>query len=144
MHCPCIAGLLLKLSAPKCNCVVYLFVVSATCPILWSMVRLTANLKVWNESIRTFRFHSFSSQLSPWRRSRLVHVHGLTSCSSVPCASSVGDPHPCRLGLTEPSRREELASDDLHPVRLDLSAESAAIQQCFCLTTNQRTVLSAQ
>jgi hypothetical protein len=32
----------------------------------------------------------------------------------------------------------------LHPVRLDLSAESAAIQQCFSLTTNQRTVLSAQ
>jgi hypothetical protein len=31
-----------------------------------------------------------------------------------------------------------------HPVRLDLSAESAAIQQCFSLTTNQRTVLSAQ
>jgi hypothetical protein len=30
------------------------------------------------------------------------------------------------------------------PVRLDLSAESAAIQQCFSLTTNQRTVLSAQ
>jgi hypothetical protein len=26
------------------------------------------------------------------------------------------------------------------PVRLDLSAESAAIQQCFSLTTNQRTV----
>jgi hypothetical protein len=32
----------------------------------------------------------------------------------------------------------------LRPVRLDLSAESAAIQQCFSLTTNQRTVLSAQ
>jgi hypothetical protein len=31
-----------------------------------------------------------------------------------------------------------------HPVRLDLSAESATIQQCFSLTTNQRTVLSAQ
>jgi hypothetical protein len=30
------------------------------------------------------------------------------------------------------------------PVRLDLSAESVAIQQCFSLTTNQRTVLSAQ
>jgi hypothetical protein len=30
------------------------------------------------------------------------------------------------------------------PVRLDLSAESATIQQCFSLTTNQRTVLSAQ
>jgi G:T/U-mismatch repair DNA glycosylase len=30
------------------------------------------------------------------------------------------------------------------PVRLDLSAESAVIQQCFSLTTNQRTVLSAQ
>jgi hypothetical protein len=29
-------------------------------------------------------------------------------------------------------------------LRLDLSAESAAIQQCFSLTTNQRTVLSAQ
>jgi hypothetical protein len=28
-------------------------------------------------------------------------------------------------------------------VRLSLSAESAAIQQCFSLTTNQRTVLSA-
>jgi hypothetical protein len=32
----------------------------------------------------------------------------------------------------------------IRPVRLDLSAESAAIQQCFSLTTNQRTVLSAQ
>jgi hypothetical protein len=32
---------------------------------------------------------------------------------------------------------------DHHPVRLDLSAESAAIHQCFSLTTNQRTVLSA-
>jgi hypothetical protein len=32
----------------------------------------------------------------------------------------------------------------LRPVRLDLSAESAAIQQCFSLTTNQRTVLPAQ
>jgi hypothetical protein len=32
---------------------------------------------------------------------------------------------------------------DKRPVRLDLSAESAAIQQCFSLTTNQRTVLSA-
>jgi hypothetical protein len=30
-----------------------------------------------------------------------------------------------------------------HPVRLDLSAESAAIQQYFFLTINQRTVLSA-
>jgi hypothetical protein len=30
------------------------------------------------------------------------------------------------------------------PVRLDLSAESAAIQQYFSLTTNQQTVLSAQ
>jgi hypothetical protein len=30
------------------------------------------------------------------------------------------------------------------PVRLDLSAESTAIQQCFSLTTKQRTVLSAQ
>jgi hypothetical protein len=29
------------------------------------------------------------------------------------------------------------------PVRLDLSAQSAAIQQCFSLTTNQQTVLSA-
>jgi hypothetical protein len=33
---------------------------------------------------------------------------------------------------------------DCRPVRLDLSAQSAAIQQCFSLTTNQRTVLSAQ
>jgi hypothetical protein len=32
---------------------------------------------------------------------------------------------------------------NLHPVRLDLSGESAAIQQCFSLTTNQQTVLSA-
>jgi hypothetical protein len=32
---------------------------------------------------------------------------------------------------------------NLHPVRLSYSAESAAIQQCFSLTTNQRTVLSA-
>jgi hypothetical protein len=32
----------------------------------------------------------------------------------------------------------------LRPVRLDLSSESAAIQQCFSLTTNQRTVFSAQ
>jgi predicted metal-dependent enzyme (double-stranded beta helix superfamily) len=32
---------------------------------------------------------------------------------------------------------------DIHPVRLSLSAESAAIQQYFSLTTNQRTVLSA-
>jgi hypothetical protein len=31
----------------------------------------------------------------------------------------------------------------LHPVRFAGSAESAAIQQCFSLTTNQRTVLSA-
>jgi hypothetical protein len=30
-----------------------------------------------------------------------------------------------------------------YPVHLDLSAESAAIQQCFSLTINQRTVLSA-
>jgi hypothetical protein len=30
------------------------------------------------------------------------------------------------------------------PVRLDLSAESAAIQQCFSHTTNQRTVFSSQ
>jgi hypothetical protein len=30
-----------------------------------------------------------------------------------------------------------------HLVRLNLSAESAAIQQCFSLVTNQRTVLSA-
>jgi hypothetical protein len=29
-----------------------------------------------------------------------------------------------------------------HPVRLSYSAESAVIQQCFSLTTNQRTVLS--
>jgi hypothetical protein len=33
---------------------------------------------------------------------------------------------------------------DMRRVRLDLSAESAAIQQYFSLTTNQRTVLSAQ
>jgi hypothetical protein len=32
---------------------------------------------------------------------------------------------------------------DNHPVRLSLSAESATIQQCFSLTINQRTVLSA-
>jgi hypothetical protein len=32
---------------------------------------------------------------------------------------------------------------DRRLVRLSLSAESAAIQQCFSLTTNQRTVLSA-
>jgi hypothetical protein len=31
----------------------------------------------------------------------------------------------------------------IHPVRLDLSAEPTAIQQCFSLTINQRTVLSA-
>jgi hypothetical protein len=31
----------------------------------------------------------------------------------------------------------------MHPVRFSYSAESAAIQQCFSLTTNQRTVLSA-
>jgi hypothetical protein len=31
----------------------------------------------------------------------------------------------------------------LHPVRLSYSAELATIQQCFSLTTNQRTVLSA-
>jgi hypothetical protein len=30
-----------------------------------------------------------------------------------------------------------------HPVRFAGSAESAAIQQCFSLTTNQRTVFSA-
>jgi hypothetical protein len=30
------------------------------------------------------------------------------------------------------------------PVRLDLSAELAVIQQCFSLTINQRTMLSAQ
>jgi hypothetical protein len=29
-----------------------------------------------------------------------------------------------------------------HPVRLSYSTESAAIQQCFSLITNQRTVLS--
>jgi tRNA A37 N6-isopentenylltransferase MiaA len=33
--------------------------------------------------------------------------------------------------------------EDGHPVRLSYSAELAAIQQCFPLTTNQRTVLSA-
>jgi hypothetical protein len=33
--------------------------------------------------------------------------------------------------------------NDHHPVRLSYSAESAAIQQCFSLITNQRTVLSA-
>jgi hypothetical protein len=32
---------------------------------------------------------------------------------------------------------------NLHPVRFAGSAESAAIQQCFSLTTNQRTVLLA-
>jgi hypothetical protein len=32
---------------------------------------------------------------------------------------------------------------DTHPVRFAGSAESAAIQQCFSLTINQRTVLSA-
>jgi hypothetical protein len=31
----------------------------------------------------------------------------------------------------------------LHPVRLSYSAKSADIQQCFSLTINQRTVLSA-
>jgi hypothetical protein len=36
---------------------------------------------------------------------------------------------------------EDLIS--MHPVRLSYSAESAAIQQCFSLTTNQRTVLLA-
>jgi hypothetical protein len=35
-------------------------------------------------------------------------------------------------------------SANSRPVRLDLSAQSAAIKQCFSLTTNQRTVLSAQ
>jgi hypothetical protein len=35
------------------------------------------------------------------------------------------------------------AEVSVRPVRLDLSAESAAIQQCFSLTTNHRTVLSA-
>jgi hypothetical protein len=36
-----------------------------------------------------------------------------------------------------------LLGKDIHLVRLNLSAESAAIQQCFSLMTNQRTVLSA-
>jgi hypothetical protein len=40
--------------------------------------------------------------------------------------------------------RRRLRRINWRPVRLDLSAESAAIQQCFSLTTNQRTVLSAQ
>jgi hypothetical protein len=35
------------------------------------------------------------------------------------------------------------ACDATHPVRLSYSAESAAIQQCFSLTINQRAVLSA-
>jgi hypothetical protein len=35
------------------------------------------------------------------------------------------------------SERALYLSIYLHPVRLDLSAESAAIQQCFSLTTNQ-------
>jgi hypothetical protein len=38
----------------------------------------------------------------------------------------------------------EFVINHFRHVRLDLSAESAAIQQCFSLTTNQRTVLSAQ
>jgi hypothetical protein len=47
-----------------------------------------------------------------------------------------------RLFEEEPS--EAAAAEDLHPVHLDLSAESAAIQQCFSFTTNQRTVLLAR
>jgi hypothetical protein len=39
---------------------------------------------------------------------------------------------------------DHLAWFIMRPVRLDLSAESAAIQQCFSLTTNQRTMLSTQ
>jgi hypothetical protein len=37
----------------------------------------------------------------------------------------------------------ELKSSNHDLVRLSISAESAVIQQCFSLTTNQRTVLSA-
>jgi hypothetical protein len=43
-----------------------------------------------------------------------------------------------------PTKEEDIPKGNKRPVRLDLSAESAAIQQCFSLTTNQRTVLSAQ
>jgi hypothetical protein len=39
--------------------------------------------------------------------------------------------------------RLEIFTVVLHPVRFAGSAQSAAIQQCFSLTTNQRTVLSA-
>jgi hypothetical protein len=74
-------------------------------------------------------------------------VHHRCACAGLcgrhwPAGHLHGGHHgtPGRAGASNNSPRQ----GNMHPVHLDLSAQSVVIQQCFSLTINQQTVLSAQ